>query len=91
MDKKTLEQITKLRSTNYKLKLDNNLKVYFKIFTTFLPMISYFNCLFQETFLQLIKELKTCMEDFNIGLRILHVLVADLPNSPLGTQVIKFY
>jgi hypothetical protein len=34
--------------------------------------------------------LKTCIEDFNIGLRILQILVADLPNSPLGTQVFKF-
>lgn len=43
----------------------------------------------QETFLQLIKELKTCIEDFHIGLKILQILVADLPYSPLGTQVFK--
>lgn len=44
---------------------------------------------FQETFLQLINELKSCIEDFHIGLKILHILVADLPNAPLGTQVLK--
>jgi len=27
LDKKTLQEITKLRSTNYKLKIDNNFKV----------------------------------------------------------------
>ncbi|XP_022179450.1 origin recognition complex subunit 3 isoform X1 [Myzus persicae] len=70
LDKKTLEEITKLRSTNYKLKIDNN---------------------FKETFFQLIRALKACIEDFHIGLRVLHILVADLPHSPLGTQLREMY
>ncbi|XP_001944167.2 origin recognition complex subunit 3 [Acyrthosiphon pisum] len=70
LDKKTLEEITKLRSTNYKYKIDNN---------------------FKETFLQLIGELKACIDDFHIGLRVLHILVVDLPHSPLGTQLREMY
>ncbi|VVC34496.1 Origin recognition complex, subunit 3 [Cinara cedri] len=70
LDKNTLEEITKLRSTNYKLKVDKNLK---------------------GTFLQLVKELKGCISDFHIGLRILKILVADLPHSPLGTQLREMY
>ncbi|KAL4122262.1 hypothetical protein QTP88_014629 [Uroleucon formosanum] len=70
LDKKTLEEITKLRSTNYKLKIDNN---------------------FKETFFQLIVKLKACIDDFHIGLRVLHVLVVDLPHSPLGTQLREMY
>lgn len=50
-------------------------------------LINFFKLIFQETFLQLVRELKACIEDFYIGLRMLHVLVADLPHSPLGTQV----
>lgn len=37
----------------------------------------------------MIRELKSCIEDFHIGLRVLQVLVGDLPHSPLGTQVFK--
>jgi hypothetical protein len=33
LDEETLKELTKLRSTNYKLKLDYNLKVYLKIFS----------------------------------------------------------
>lgn len=46
--------------------------------------------MFQKTFLKLIQELKACIADFHIGLKMLHILVADLPQSPLGTQVFKF-
>ncbi|XP_015372173.1 PREDICTED: origin recognition complex subunit 3 [Diuraphis noxia] len=70
LDKKTLEEITKLRSTNYKLKIDNN---------------------FKENFLQSIRNLKACIDDFHIGLRVLHILVVDLPHSPLGTQLREMY
>lgn len=70
LDKKTLEEITKLRSTNYKLKIDSN---------------------FKENFLRLIRELKACINDFYIGLRVLHILVADLPHSPLGTKLREMY
>ncbi|KAL5244172.1 hypothetical protein ACI65C_011582 [Semiaphis heraclei] len=70
LDKKTLEEITKLRSTNYKLKIDNN---------------------FKENFLQSIRDLKAGIDDFHIGLRVLHILVVDLPHSPLGTQLREMY
>lgn len=70
LDKKTLEEITKLRSTNYKYKIDDN---------------------FKETFFQLVGELKACIDDFHIGLRVLHILVVDLPHSPLGTQLREMY
>ncbi|XP_060840179.1 origin recognition complex subunit 3 [Rhopalosiphum padi] len=70
LDKNALEEIIKLRSVDYKLKIDSN---------------------FKETFLQLIRELKACINDFHIGLRVLHILVADLPHSPLGTQLREMY
>jgi len=70
LDEQTLEEITKLPSTNSKLKIDEHLKD---------------NCI------QLMIDLKSSIKDFHYGLRILHILVADLPNTPLGSQLRELY
>ncbi|XP_050432352.1 origin recognition complex subunit 3 [Adelges cooleyi] len=70
LDEDYFQEAAKLRSTNYKLKVNDD---------------------FKENFLQLIKELKCCIADFHIGLRILQVLVSDLPQAPLGTQLREMY
>ncbi|XP_050542616.1 origin recognition complex subunit 3 isoform X2 [Daktulosphaira vitifoliae] len=46
---------------------------------------------FKQNFLKLVQELKNCISDFHIGLRVLQVLVHDLPQTPLGTQLREMY